>query len=106
LIDVKTFTAHNPTSHGVGRPRMIRIGAVSSFDEDQSRWAEHGRWSTDEDVKPSEQADNLVSDPATLRFAVGIFDAWADVQTSMGSLPREERRSAPSAFRQPYAGNN
>ena len=27
-----------------------------------------------------------MSDPATLRFAVGIFDAWADVQTSIGEL--------------------
>ena len=38
------------------------------------------------DVQLPEQADNLVSDRATMRFAVGIFDAWADVQTSISEL--------------------
>jgi hypothetical protein len=38
------------------------------------------------DVRPSAQADNLVSDRATMRFAVGIFDAWVDVQNSIGEL--------------------
>jgi hypothetical protein len=37
-------------------------------------------------VQPLKQVDKLVSERPTLRFAVGIFDAWAAVQATMQDL--------------------
>jgi hypothetical protein len=84
LIDVKAFTAHDPTSRGVGRAPMIRIGAVFLLMR-----IKVGRQNMADGQLTKESLQNrrtLVSDPATLRFAVGVFDAWADVQTSIGEL--------------------
>jgi len=37
-------------------------------------------------VLPVKQVDKLVSERATLRFAVGIFDTWTDVQATVRDL--------------------
>jgi hypothetical protein len=37
-------------------------------------------------VQPVKRVDKLVSERPTLRFAVGIFDTWADVQASVRDL--------------------
>ena len=37
-------------------------------------------------VQPVKQVDKLVSERLTLRFAVGIFDTWADVQATVRDL--------------------
>jgi len=48
-------------------------------------------------VQPSEQVDKLVSERPTLRFAVGIFDAWADVQASVRELTAEGMAQSASS---------
>jgi hypothetical protein len=37
-------------------------------------------------VRPVKQVDKLVSERLTLRFAVGIFDTWTDVQATVRDL--------------------
>ena len=37
-------------------------------------------------VQPVKQVDKLVSERPTLRFAVGIFDTWTDVQATVRDL--------------------
>ena len=37
-------------------------------------------------VQPTKQADKLVPEQPTLRFAVGIFDTWADAHATMREL--------------------
>ena len=37
-------------------------------------------------VQPAKQVNKLVSEPPTLRFAVGIFDMWTDVQATVRDL--------------------
>jgi hypothetical protein len=48
-------------------------------------------------VQPSEQVGKLVSERPTLRFAVGIFDAWADVQASVRELTDEGMAQSASS---------
>ena len=37
-------------------------------------------------VQPTKQVDKLVTEHPTLRFAVGIFDTWTDVQATVRDL--------------------
>ncbi len=54
-------------------------------------------------VQPVKQVDKLVSERPTLRFAVGIFDTWADVQATVRDLTVGRSCTATSTASGPAA---